>query len=176
MRTLMIHQRLRQLSAHAQLPVFGTQDSACFDIRACLPEGAEIKGYSSKNEPQTRTILANRSIRLEPYSRVLIPTGWAIELAPRVSLRIYSRSGLALKQGLIVVNGVGMVDADYRHEVFVIMSNISGCTSMIEHGDRIAQGELVPQMQGTEFSFVTVSDEDWFTTQRVGGFGSTGKS
>jgi len=171
----MHQQRLRQLSPHAKLPVFGTPDSACFDIHACLPDGAAVKGYSSKNEPQTRTILSNQSIRLEPYARVLIPTGWAIELAPRVSLRIYSRSGLALKQGIIVVNGVGMVDADYRHEAFVMMSNISGCASVIEHGDRIAQGELVSQMQATEFSFVTISDTEWFTTQRMGGFGSTGK-
>jgi len=172
---MMLQQRLRQISPYAQLPIFSTPDSACFDIRACLPEGAKVEGYSPKNESQTRTILSNQTIRLEPYARVLIPTGWAIELAPRVSLRIYSRSGMALKQGLIVVNGVGMVDADYRHEVFVLMSNISGCASTIQHGDRIAQGELVPQMQATEFSLVTVPDAEWFTTQRTGGFGSTGK-
>lgn len=182
-KSLSVRQTLRQLSPYAQLPVFGTTDSACFDIRACLPEGAEVKGYSAKNEPQTRTIVSNQLIRLEPYARVLIPTGWAINLAPQVSLRIYSRSGMALKQGLVVVNGVGVVDADYRHEVFVLMSNISGCTSVIEHGDRIAQGELVPQMPWhlrpqmplVEFSWVTVEDADWFTTQRTGGFGSTGK-
>lgn len=172
---MMHQQRLRQLSPDAQLPVFGTPDSACFDIHACLPEGAQVKGYSPKNEAQTRTVLSNQSIRLEPYARVLIPTGWAVELAPRVSLRIYSRSGLALKQGIVVVNGVGMVDADYRHEVFVMLSNISGCASIIRHNDRIAQGEIIPQMQPTQFSFVTVSDDEWFTTQRLGGFGSTGK-
>lgn len=122
------------------------------------------------------TDTGNHAIMLRPGERLMMPTGWAVEVPQRTphSLRIYSRSGLALKQGLIVVNGVGMVDADYRHEVFVLMSNISGCASAIVHGDRIAQGEFVAQQTPVKFSMVDATDDEWFTTTRTGGFGSTG--
>lgn len=165
--------RFRRLSEGAKLPTFGTPDSACFDIHACLMPGTQVKMYSAKNFSTTRE-LVGETLMVSPNERVLIPTGWAVECPSKHSLRIYSRSGLTLKQGLIVVNGVGMVDADYRHEVFVLLSNISNCASIITHGDRIAQGEFVKQQHHFTMVMVDVQDPDWFTTSRTGGFGSTG--
>lgn len=165
--------RFRKLSDGARLPIFGTADSACFDIHACLVPGTQVKMYSAKNVAMTRE-LTGETLMVSPNERVLIPTGWAVECPHKHSLRIYSRSGLTLKQGLIVVNGVGMVDADYRHEVFVLLSNISNCASIISHGDRIAQGEFVKQQHHFTMTLVEVDDAEWFTTSRQGGFGSTG--
>ena len=165
--------RFRQLSEGAQLPKFGTKDSACFDIHACLLPGTTVRMYSSKNVMVERELVGD-SVVLSPMERILIPTGWAVECPDQYSLRIFSRSGLTLKQGLIVVNGVGMVDADYRHEVFVLMSNVSGCASPITHGDRVAQGEFVKQQHQFTMVLVESTDEEWFTTTRTGGFGSTG--
>lgn len=165
--------RFRRLSSGAQLPVFGTPESACFDIQACLMPGTPVKMYSAKNVPATRDITGN-NLLISPNERVLVPTGWAVACPHRHSLRIYSRSGLTLKQGLIVVNGVGMVDADYRHEVFVLLSNISNCATTITHGDRIAQGEFVKPQHRFDLTLLDVDDTDWFTTSRQGGFGSTG--
>lgn len=170
---LSIPVRFRRLSEGAQLPTFGTKDSACFDIHACLMPDAPIRMYSSKNVLMERK-LAGNNVTLSPMERILIPTGWAVECPEQYSLRIYSRSGLTLKQGLIVVNGVGMVDSDYRHEVFVLMSNVSGCATTITHGDRIAQGEFVKQQHQFTMVLIDVNDENWFTTSRTGGFGSTG--
>lgn len=165
--------KFRRLSEGAQLPTFGTKESACFDIHACLMPGTKIRMYSSKNVLMEREMVGN-TLTLSPMERVLIPTGWAVRCPEQHSLRIYSRSGLTLKQGLIVVNGVGMVDADYRHEVFVLMSNVSGCASTITHGDRVAQGEFVRQQHQFKMYLTDVDDKDWFTTSRTGGFGSTG--
>lgn len=167
---------VRRLHPDAKLPTFATEQSACFDISACLPIGATISAYNSKNELRT-SILKDPQVILHPNERYLIPTGWAIACPEDYSLRLYSRSGLAWKQGLMLVNGVGIVDSDYRHEVCVLFINTSRCAAVIEHGMRICQGEFVPRLVSAStfhLEDVTVTDDEWFTTQRVGGFGSTG--
>lgn len=167
---------VRRLHPEAKLPTFATEQSACFDISACLPPGATIKAYSTKNEFHTWT-LTEPQVLLHPGERYLIPTGWAIACPEDYSLRLYSRSGLAWKQGLMLVNGVGIVDSDYRHEVCVLFINTSRCATKIEHGMRICQGEFVSRLVGAQtfhLDDVQVTDEEWFTTQRTGGFGSTG--
>lgn len=165
--------RFRQLSADATMPVYGTPQSACFDISACVPAGAVIRSYTDKNELQERTLTVP-TLSLRPRERYLIPTGWAVACPTGYSLRLYSRSGLSLKHGLLLVNGVGVIDEDYRHEVCVLFMNTSQCAIHIEHGMRICQGEFVRAEQTWAFAPVTVTDEEWFTTARVGGFGSTG--
>lgn len=170
-----LHARFRMLSPEAKLPIYGTPKSACFDVSACLPMGANVTIYSNKNEAYTKTLSEPRII-ISPGERYLIPTGWSVECPEGYSLRLYSRSGLSLKQGLLLVNGVGIVDEDYRHEVCVLFANVSRCSAEITHGMRICQGEFVssPTARKVAMSSVTVTDADWFTTTRNGGFGSTG--
>ena len=166
----------RLLRPEVALPSYATKQSACFDIHACLRPDMKIASWNSKNEPCEYTLKEDRCL-IQPGERYLIPTGWAVRCPTEYSLRLYSRSGLSLKSGLMLVNGVGIIDEDYRHEVCMLLTNISRCAAWIENGMRVCQGEFVP-------SFVTfatfhpiekfVNDEEWFTTQRTGGFGSTG--
>lgn len=167
--------QFRRLSPHATLPTYATPQSACMDISACLPVGTTVTVYNTKNETTTKT-LTEPKIIIYPGDRYLIPTGWAVQCPDGQSLRLYSRSGLSLKQGLMLVNGVGIIDEDYRHEVCVLFMNMSRCSAEITHGMRICQGELVSSLghRGTTITEVTTTDEAWFITQRTGGFGSTG--
>ena len=167
--------RFRILDSAATLPTYATPQSACFDVSACLPVGAKVRAYSSKNE-SVEKVLTEPKIVIYPGERYLIPTGWAVECPDGQSLRLYSRSGLSLKQGLLLVNGVGIIDEDYRHEVCVLFMNMSRCSAEIDHGMRICQGEFVssPGNRVSSFTSVTATDAEWFTTQRTGGFGSTG--
>lgn len=166
--------RVRVLNSAAILPTYGTPQSACFDISACLTPGSTITIYSNKNE-RRNMVLEREWVNIDPGERYLIPTGWAVECPSGYSLRVYSRSGLSLKSGLMLVNGIGVIDEDYRHEVCVLFANTSRCATKIEHGMRICQGEFVPQSHRvSEFQPIDITDDQWFTTSRTGGFGSTG--
>ncbi len=86
-------------------------------------------------------------------------------------MRLHTRSSISLKKGLIMTNGEGIIDSDYHHETFVMLYNASADTVYIEDNERVAQGELL------ENNFVDVwetFEKPEQTTERVGGFGSTG--
>lgn len=134
--------------AHLPLPSYATPGSAGFDLMAAVAE----------------------SITLEPRNRKLIPTGFAMALPVGYEAQIRSRSGLALKHGVQVLNSPGTIDADYRGEVKVLLMNHGNESFVVEPGMRIAQMVVahVPQACFNEVSTLE-------TTQRgVGGFGSTG--
>ena len=104
------------LSKHP-LPAYETSGSAGMDIRANL----------------------NQMVVIEPLGRVLIKTGLFLELPNGFEAQIRTRSGMALKKGLSVLNSPGTIDADYRGEIGVILVNISNEEKKIKNGDRIAQ-------------------------------------
>lgn len=135
------------------LPAYATAGAAGADLRANFPAERRATGHV-----------------LEPMARALIPTGVAVALPEGFEWQIRARSGLALRHGLALVNGVGTVDADYRGEVGVLLVNLGGAPVTIGHGDRIAQAVLmaVPQAR-----FREVADLD-ATERGAGGFGSTG--
>jgi len=131
------------------LPTYATSGSSGMDIRA------------SMDLPQT----------LQPLERVLIPTGLFIELPNGYEAQVRPRSGLAVKQGITVLNSPGTVDADYRGEIKVILINLSSEEQVIQPGDRIAQ-LVIQQVQQVQWKLV----EQLETTERnAGGFGHTGK-
>ena len=138
------------LDARAKVPAYATPGSAAADLCAVL------------DEPLT----------VQPMERVLVPTGLAIELpgAHSVAL-VYARSGLSIKHGLCMANGVGVVDSDYRGELRVALFNESDTDYTIHDGDRIAQLMVLPVVQPA-LEFVEELDE---TERGAGGFGSTGK-
>lgn len=105
---------------------------------------------------------------LEPMERVLVPTGFAFELRPGTYGRIAPRSGLANKHGIDVLAGV--IDADYRGEIHVLLINLGDQGFIIKPGDRIAQLIISP----IETASVMVSDQLGVTGRGAGGFGSTG--
>lgn len=132
------------------LPHYATALSAGCDLRAAI-EG---------------------TITLEPLDRVAVPTGLCVALPPGTELQIRPRSGLAVRQGLTVLNAPGTIDADYRGEICVPLINLGREAVVIARGDRIAQAVLAPVVQ-IRWKVLAELDE---TERGKGGFGSTGRT
>lgn len=131
------------------LPEYSTVQSAGMDLRANLVE----------------------PIVLKPLERVLVPTGLCIELPVGYEAQIRPRSGLALKNGITVLNSPGTIDADYRGEVGIILINLSNEEFIIKHGERICQ-MVIARHEHIGWEVVEVLEE---TERGDGGFGHTGK-
>lgn len=138
------------LDPRAKAPAYATAGSAAADLCALL------------DEPLT----------LQPMQRALVPTGLAIQLpGPDCVALVYARSGLSIKHGLCMANGVGVVDSDYRGELRVPMINLGCDAYTIQPGERIAQLCIAPVYQASFLQAQTLSA----TERGAGGFGSTGK-
>lgn len=110
------------------------------------------------------------TITVKPLTRVLIPTGLALEIPAGFEAQIRPRSGLALKNGIALVNAPGTIDADYRGEVAVILINLGGEDFIVKRGDRIAQMVIAPVVQPKLIEVRELGG----TERGAGGFGSTG--
>ena len=107
---------------------------------------------------------------VSPMQRVLVPTGLYIALEDGFEAQIRSRSGMSLKHGIVVANGIGTIDSDYRGEIKVILVNISNEDYIIKSGDKIAQ-MVINEYTRANFVEVITLDE---TTRSDGGFGHSG--
>lgn len=134
--------------ADLPMPAYETEHAAGMDLRAAL----------------------ETSVTLQPGERSLIPTGLKIALPSGFEAQIRPRSGLAIRNGLTLLNSPGTIDADYRGEVKVIVVNHGDESYTIQHGDRIAQMIVAPVVHATlrQVDKLTASDRG------EGGFGSTG--
>lgn len=141
--------KIKIISKSGRTPIYGTPQSAGFDLPAYLPEG---------------------SIVLEKGKRMLVPTGIFIELPCGYEAQVRARSGLAIKNGIGLVNGIGTVDADYRGELKVPMINWGDEDFTINDGDRIAQ-VVIAKHERAEFELCEELGE---TKRGSGGFGHTG--
>ncbi len=130
------------------LPEYATPAAAGMDIRACL----------------------DQPIVLGPMERALIPTGLRVQLPQGYEIQLRPRSGLALKNGITLVNTPGTVDADYRGEIGVILINMSNVPYTINDGERICQ-MVVTDYTHAEWEEVDELDD---TVRGDGGFGHTG--
>ena len=144
-----IMSKIKIVSKSGYMPEYATEGSAGADLRAYLPEGP---------------------VTLLPGERRLIPTGLFVELPHGMEAQVRARSGLAIKHGIGLVNGVGTVDSDYRGEWNVPMINWGSEAYTINNGDRIAQVVFSLYVQA-EFEAAEVIDE---TERGSGGFGHTG--
>lgn len=133
-------------------PEYAHEMDSGFDLRANLTEPIIIK----------------------PLERRLIPTGLFFQLPPSYELQVRSRSGLALKNGVFVLNSPGTVDNKYTNEICVILCNISNEDFIINNGDRIAQGVLTPVSSTNIIKLVPVSSIEENDGRSKNGFGSTG--
>ena len=140
-----------------------------------LPHGEDIPlpKYMSKHAAGMDLYAAvNPEVVIPPGEWKLVPTGISIALPDGYEAQVRPRSGLALKQGVSVLNTPGTVDADYRGEVGVILMNHSKDNLVVKRGDRIAQ-MIINKIERIEFEQV----EDLPATDRgAGGFGHTGVS
>lgn len=142
--------KIKRLREDAKLPKRATEGSAGMDLSACIDEPKVIK----------------------PGDLVLIPTGIAIELpSAKYVAYIFARSGLGIKHGVCLSNGVGVIDSDYRGEVCVGLCNVSKEEYTIAPGERIAQMVISP----VSLMPVEEAEELTDTDRGAGGFGSTGK-
>ena len=105
-----------------------------------------------------------------PGARLVVPTGLVLEIPAGFEGQVRARSGLALKRGLALANGVGTIDADYRGEVGVVIVNLGNESVTLSRGDRIAQLVIAPVARAV-FEEAPLLGE---TARGEGGFGSTG--
>ena len=150
------------------LPKKATAGSACFDFESYLIEGQELK---AKDCLFKQNIVKDGKVIIAPLGRMLIPTGLIADIPQNHSLRIHPRSGLAFKMGLALANQEGIIDDDYKEEIFIAIINLSGEHQTITNHMRIAQGELVAHQM---YRIIETSNKPARTTDRSGGFGSTG--
>ena len=107
---------------------------------------------------------------IDPGRRALIPTGLAVALPPGFEMQVRPRSGLALRNGIVLPNSPGTIDEDYRGEVQVIVLNAGDAAFTVERGMRIAQAIVAPVVRAVWQEVERLDD----TTRSAGGFGSTG--
>lgn len=111
----------------------------------------------------------DESLTLKPLERKLIPTGLFLELPAGFEAQVRPRSGLAVKNGITVLNAPGTIDADYRGEIGVILINLSSENFIINDGDRIAQMVIARHETITWQETAELIE----TSRGEGGFGST---
>jgi dUTP pyrophosphatase len=157
---------------------FATQGSACADVRAYFGTHERMfKVYDNKNKEmqymafQLFTGDKFHTI-LNPGDRALIPTGIVLDIPEGYSVRVHPRSGMSFKTGLSLSNCEGIVDWDYVEQLYISVVNISDSEVRIDHGDRVAQLELVKL---PEYTIELADARPSAKTDRSGGFGSTGK-
>ena len=140
--------RVRRLRDDVALPAYGTSGAAAFDLAAAS------------------------EVTVQPGAMALVPTGLVIEVPPGMFLGIFARSSTPLKRGLMVANGVGVVDSDYcgpTDEVKIAVYNATAEAVTVSAGDRIAQGILLSAPR------VTWQEDSTLRAEARGGFGSTGR-
>lgn len=130
------------------LPAYATEGAAGMDLLAAVAE----------------------PLTIPPGGRALVPTGIAIALPPGYELQVRPRSGLALKNGIVLPNAPGTVDEDYRGELLVIVMNAGQAPFTVERGMRIAQAVLAPVVRAAWREVEELPP----TGRGAGGFGSTG--
>lgn len=140
--------KIKIKSLPGRIPSYETEGAAGMDIRAYLEE----------------------PVTIAPGKRALIPTGMFLEIPEGFEVQIRARSGLAVKRGVGLVNGVGTIDSDYRGEIKVAMINWGEEPFVVNDGDRIAQ-MVAARYEKVDFE---VSDELSDTKRGAGGFGHTG--
>jgi dUTP pyrophosphatase len=152
-----------------QIPKKQTEGSACFDLQFQGHGKVEYRGFSRNNKAFSRTL--NNMISIQPGDRIMVPTGLILDIPEGHSVRVHARSGLSLKQGLVLANAEGVIDSDYVEELMVLIWNISDNPIQIHTGDRIAQAELI---KDETYSIVETATRPGVKTSRTGGMGSTG--
>ena len=139
--------RVTRLSPSVALPAYQTAGSAGFDLAA------------------------SAEVTVAPGAIALVPTALVIRVPPGHFLGVFARSSTPLKRGLVVANGVGVVDSDYcgpADEVKVQVLNVTAAPVTVHPGDRLAQGVIIP------FVRVDLEEGDASANANRGGFGSTG--
>lgn len=142
--------KIKKLRENAKIPQRATNGSAGMDLYACI----------------------EKSVTLNPGQLAIIPTGIAVELPDNTCAAfLYARSGLGVKHGICLSNGVGVIDSDYRGEVCAGLCNVSDKPYVIEPFERVCQMVIAPVLTPDSVEVSELSD----TARGEGGFGSSGR-
>ena len=159
-----------KINEYATIPTFATKGSACFDVYTSLASHKEITSYNHAHSEVVKLKVEEDSVKVYRGFRVMIPTGIIFDIPKGYSVRLHPRSGLALKNGVTLVNQEAIIDSDYVQETFVLIENTSMVLFEVTHGMRICQGELVKNVETQlKETFLPPIEKE-----RKGGFGSTG--
>ena len=161
-----------KLSPSAIIPKFATEQSACFDLSSCFEIGDKIKCIA-QSQTETLRRVTDRGIAIHPNERFLIPTGLILDIPQGYCVEVYIRSGISYKLGLTLNNCVGIIDSDYTEQLYISIANNSGNAQYIQKDERIAQAKLVKLVDTV---LEETLDRPGLKTDRVSGFGSTGKN
>lgn len=140
--------KLMRVREGAIIPKQATAGSAGYDLCACI------------DAPQT----------IEPGERCVFPSGLAAEIPAGTAGFVFTRSGLGIKKGIHVTNGVGVIDSDYRGEIQIGLHNLSAEPYTVHPGERIAQMIIMPYFAPVIEEVTSLTETD----RGAGGFGSTG--
>lgn len=140
--------KIKKMRENAILPQRATPGSAGLDLCACI----------------------DAPLLLPARGHAVVPTGIAIELPEGTAGFVFARSGLGIKHGIALANGVGVIDSDYRGEICVGLCNVSDKPYTVEPFERVAQMVIAPVIVPTVTEVSKLSD----TERGEGGFGSTG--
>lgn len=140
--------KIRMISKSGRIPEYKTEGASGMDLKACL----------------------SQPVTLHPMERMLVPTGLYMELPPGYEAQARARSGLAIKHGIGLVNGIGTIDSDYRGELCIPLINWGNEDFVINDGDRIAQ-LVIARYEKVEVELTDSLEE---TERGEGGFGHTG--
>lgn len=140
--------KLMRVREDAIIPKQATAGSAGYDLCACM------------DAPQT----------IEPGERCVFPSGLAAEIPAGTAGFVFTRSGLGIKKGIHVTNGVGVIDSDYRGEIRIGLHNLSAEPYTVQPGERIAQMIIMPYFAPVIEEVTSLTETD----RGAGGFGSTG--
>lgn len=138
--------KVKTLSENAKLPVYATSGSAGVDLCSAV------------------------SLTIDPGKIALVKTNLSLEMPPNIEAQIRSRSGLAIKNGIFVLNAPGTIDSDYRGNIGVILANFGTKPFEVKIGDRIAQMVFAKVLRTN----LELSEELSETSRGHGGFGHTG--
>jgi len=118
-------------------------------------------------------LYSTSEVEIDGFGRALVPTGLHFDIPDGYEIQVRSKSGLAIKQGLMVLNSPGTVDQGYTGEIKVIIFNFNNEPQTIKKGDKVAQAVICPVAQGKDVELIRV-EEIQAKDRNANGFGSTG--
>ena len=159
-----------------EIPTYATPGSAAFDIKANFEGFEEITVYTPQNHNMSKRVRPGdpdhpRSIAIEAGERAIVPTNLIFDIPKDYQLLIYPRSGASVTRGYNLANNVGVIDSDFVEPLLIIIFNHSSTRVIINEGEKIAQGELVPVIKA---DFKLLASNPGRKSTRIGGLGSTG--
>lgn len=157
--------QVKRLYPDALIPAYQSGGDSGMDLHAYIKGRGTSSGVAVSIPPGFE---ARKTI--QPGETVLVGSGVAVSIPPGFEGQVRSRSGLALKQGLMVLNSPGTIDAPFRGECGVILHNTSSEPRVINHGDRIAQLVIAPVAKATKVEVESLDE----TNRGSAGFGSSG--